>query len=477
MQDYPQHLFLSYVLHTYDDPALDWSSYRAALRLTPYSLEYWLTHAFAQFVSIETAGKLLVSLYVLLMGAVVVRAARRLPHAHTPWALLMFFPLIFNQTYFLGFVNFLLSVPLLFLALLDLEDFTAQPIRTLSALRHAAYLTGLFLCHPFSALLYLAFASAYAVSLWKDRASLRRILWPIVLFTLIVATWAFTQHVAPSSENHRAWAVIWWPFEALWKFYAIQFTGMRINNGVDALSIALWSGLMLALCTSALRAPSGVTLRHPYPAWFALALAGYCMLPFWFGYYAYFNLRLAPVSLLVLVMWCAPLRVPRAVGFAIAALSAGLVVISAQIQARVSEETAQIVPIIAQMERNARVLPIYADASTQVLDSWIFLNLHAHDHNYYHIIAGGGANPNLFPNPMLPVQLRPDALLPAVEDSAKESFAWKNFQPYYRYVLVRGAYPLLDEYLSSYVIARARSGGWTLYENPQPLSRYLHEHK
>src|SRR5215468_3672435 len=160
MQDYPQHLFLSYVLHTYRDPAFDWSAYRADLRVAPYSLEYWLMQAFATFGSIELAGRLLVSLYVVLMGAVVVRAARRLPAGHTPWGLLLCFPLVFNQTYFLGFLNFLLSLPLLVLALLDLEDFAAQRIRARRALRHAAFLTALFLCHPFGALLYLAFATA-----------------------------------------------------------------------------------------------------------------------------------------------------------------------------------------------------------------------------------------------------------------------------------------------------------------------------
>ena len=95
------------------------------------------------------------------------RAARRLSHAHTPWARLALFPLAFDQSYFLGFENFLLSLPLLFLALLDLEDFATRPIRAPTAFRHAAYLAVPFLCHPFSALLHLASASVYASFAWE----------------------------------------------------------------------------------------------------------------------------------------------------------------------------------------------------------------------------------------------------------------------------------------------------------------------
>ena len=471
MQDYPQHLFISYVLHTYGDPAFDWSAYRVDLRVTPYSLEYWLMHLLARFVSIETAGKLLVSLYVALMGALAVRGARRLPPAHTPWALLLLFPLVFNQTYFLGFLNFLLSLPLLFLALFDLEDLAAEKIRARSALRHAALLAVLLLCHPVGALIYLGFASAEAAFVWRDRARRRRILWPIGLFAMVVATWVLTQEGAPTSEFQSAWAVLWWPFRLVWRFYLLQFTGMRIHGGVDAISVVLWSGLLLALCASALRAPPGAPLRRSHLAWFAMALAGYCALPFWFAHYSFVNLRLAPVSLLALVLWCAPLRVPRAAGLGIAALCAGLLVSSAGLQARVSVETEQILPIVARMERNARVLPVYADAGTRVFDPVFFVKLHAHDHNYYHVIAGGGANPNLFPHPMLPVQFAAKPPLPAVADRDDAPFVWERYRPHYRYVLVRGAYPPLHAYLAARTALRTRHGEWTLYENPEPSPR------
>jgi hypothetical protein len=57
-----------------------------------------------------------------------------------------------------------------------------------------------------------------------------------------------------------------------------------------------------------------------------------------------------------------------------------------------------------------------------------------------------------------------------VEYCPHASFAWERFQPYHRHVLVRGAYPLLDDYLAYHAILRARSGEWTLYENPKPPS-------
>ena len=72
---------------------------------------------------------------------------------------------------------------------------------------------------------------------------------------------------------------------------------------------------------------------------------------------------------------------------------------------------------------------------------------------------------------MLPVQLRPESRLPAVEDRDNAAFAWEKYRPHYRYVLVRGSYPPLHEYLASHTVELARSGEWTLYENPEPSLR------
>jgi hypothetical protein len=466
MQDYPQHLFLSFVLHSWDDPRLDWSAYRAELRVAPYSLEYWLVGGFARVVPIEAAGKLLVSLYVLGMAALVARAARRVPADRTPWALLLLFPLVFNQTYYLGFVNYLLALPLLFLALYDLEALAEGPVGPLRALRHAAWLGLLFLCHPFAALLYLGFGSVLALAGRSDAARRRRVLGALVPFALVVGAWALGLREAPSSSVHSAWALLWWPAGRVLRFLALPLTGMRLRDGVDVPSLALWSAAILLLFVCARRGSPGPRRRDPELVWVALALAGYGALPFWLGYYAFFNLRLAAVAALALVLWCAPLRVPRAAGLALAVLCAGLVAASARISDRVGDETAELLPVLAQMEPNARVLPIYVDPTGRVLERDVF-PVHVHDHNYYHVRVGGGANPNLFPNPMLPVQLAPGLVLPAVDERpGAPPFAWDEYAPYYRYVLVRGARPPLHAYLAARLAVRARSGAWALYENP-----------
>ncbi|MCP4444970.1 MAG: hypothetical protein GY811_06445, partial [Myxococcales bacterium] len=41
MQDYPQHLFLSYVLATFDDPSMNWAeTYSVHFEVGPYALYY-----------------------------------------------------------------------------------------------------------------------------------------------------------------------------------------------------------------------------------------------------------------------------------------------------------------------------------------------------------------------------------------------------------------------------------------------------
>ncbi len=473
MQDYPQHLFIAYVLSTFGSPDFNWQqNYELNSNWSAYALTYGLLRLFAAFTNIEVAGKLLTSLYILLMTAVVLRAARYHSVAQIPWALLLIFPFTFNQTYFLGFQSYLLSIPLLFLALMGLGDFASRPVTLRSALYQSGILFLLFLTHPFSVLTYLVFGLALALFNFSNREVFRKTVIPLLLVTAVFVVWYFISAIQANTPKYD-WALRWWEGKYIASFYFTMFTGMRWFNGIDFYAVALWSAVFGLLLFFAVRAWKHVQISAPIAAFLALALLGFIMLPFWMGYYAYFNLRLAPVSYVLLAWLFSSVRLPRAAGHICAALTVALVVISINLHAKINGETEQILPILAKMEKNSAVLPLLLDSRTAVLDADIFYELHSQDHYYYHLLVGGGVNPLPFPNPMLPLHLRQDRPWPtpkALEQLVP--YIWQEVISKYRYVLVRTDTTQPIQQLSQFATVVIQSGPWTLLETGRSNSHY-----
>lgn len=470
MQDHPQHLFIAYVLSTFDSHGFDWpQNYELNPNWGAYTLTYGILRFFSAFTNIEAAGKLLISLYVLLMSAVVLRGARH--HAHMqqpPWALLLIFAFVFNQTYFLGFQSYLLSIPFLFFALMDLMDFELRPITLRSVLYQFGTLTLLFLTHPFSVLTYLVFGFVLALFHYSNRAMFLKTLAPLVLVTLIFIIWYLMSSTSANGPKYD-WQVWWWSLESVAIFYFIMFTGMRWTNGIDFYALTLWISIFGLLFFFIVRDWKHLRISKPLVVLLALTLFGYLTLPYWMGYYAFFNLRLAPVTYLLLAWILASVSLSRAAGHFYAALVAGLIALSINTHANINTETAQLLPILAKMEKNSAVLPILLDSRTAVIDPDIFYQLHAHDHYYFHILVGGGVNPLAFPNPMLPIRLRQDRPWPAPEALEQLSpYHWQRVISQYRYVLLRTHALQPIEQLSRFATIVGRSGPWTLLETGNP---------
>ena len=465
MQDYPQHLFIAHVLSTFDSPDFDWQqNYELNSSGGAYTLTYGLLRLFSMLTTIEAAGKLLTSLYVLLMSIVVLRIARFHSGTHIPWSLLLIFPFIFNQTYFLGFQSYLLSIPLLFLALLYLGHFASHAVTIRSILYQAGILTLLFLTHPFSVLTFLIFGLVLAVVNFSQRIMFIKTTVPLALIAAVFVIWYFvsaTQANAPTYD----WSISWWPGEGVAAFYFMMFTGMRWFNGVNFFAVILWSSVFGLLSFFAARDWKQLQVSAPVSIFLTLALLGFTILPFWMGYYSYFNLRLAPVTYVLLAWLCANVRLPPAAGNICGILTVGLVVVSINLSAKITAETEQLLPLLAKMEKNAAVLPLLIDSGTAAIDSAIFYQLHAHDHYYYHLLVGGGVNPLPFPNPMLPLHLRQNRQWPTPHDLEQlpPNRWWEVFSRY-RYILVRAHESRPTPPWSQFATTIMQSGPWTLLE-------------
>ncbi|MGC2062930.1 MAG: hypothetical protein WA610_08120 [Thermodesulfovibrionales bacterium] len=467
MQDYPHHLFISYVLATFNDPSFDWTRhYVVDLKADPYNLYYFITGFFQLFCDIETSGKLFISVYLLLVALLVIKASRPFDKQQAPpWGLLLLFPFSFSQVYFLGLTNYLISIPLLFLALIDLERLISRPFTAGSVFQHSMYQLLLFISHPYSVLLYLAFAFTGSLFSLSERRNFRKAFFiPLVLALLFFYWYSGAQGpVAVDTGGQSVPSDIRWvSVEERLGFYLLMFTGMRWTTGID------WSTTLVWLATLGLFFISGtVNWKNIVIPWKAvsflfLSLLVFALMPFTLAI-TYFNLRIAPVSYFFISIILARMKLGGKAALSLVVLVTLLMVFSSNLQGRLSRESAEIMPLLVRMEGNAAVLPVILDSSSKELDP-VFFEFHEHHANYYHIIAGGGVTPTLWQNPLFPVHYKPGVALPVPSDLSPSSLG--AYASHYKYLLVRGAPPIYIGDLSHYYNFVARSGAWSLFRSP-----------
>jgi len=463
MQDYPQHLFLAQVMATYDDPSFNWKEfYRVDLGIRPYVSWYVAMKLLSGIFNIETAGKILFSLYILLISVLALVARRLAPKGCLPWGALLLYPFAFNQMYFLGFPNYIISLPLIFLALLDLDSLAAG-VSFGKLLRHGLYLALLFLTHPYSLLVYIALTATSALLLWEKRTQLLRTLLPAAAVSLVFAVWYLAQHGPSATPTSVPWSVYWLPPHLSLAHYLLQFTGMRLDHGADWLAVGLWGVVAILFDVAWKRSDREGLIPRRFVAWYVVTLAGIFVLPFWMGYYSYFNLRLAPVSYFTLALLLCSVRIPLRYSVVLMACVLTLLFQSIRLQKTLALEAETILPIVSAAHKNSLILPLVFQSNSSAIDAHYFNEIHLHEADYYQLLVGGGANPTLFPNAMMPVQYRPGLLLPYPKKVT--DFSWQEHGAYYDYVLVRGAPPEVYLKLAQYCDLVAKSGPWGLFKN------------
>lgn len=460
LQDYPQHLFLAHVNATYDNPAYNWQNYyQATLKFGPYTFFYLVVTWLEKIVSITIAGKVFLSLYIGLMAGVALAVRNSLPDQTPPWGSLLLFPLSFHQMYFMGFTNFLISVPLLAFAILDHQRFTASPPRAGSFFRQALLVTLLFLCHPYTILVYICLAGANALLRPEANGPGRKI---SIIPPVVTAGFFLFWYVLGLDGGQGKMPLLWWPWRETLSYYLLMFSGIRWTDGIHWPTFASWlTALVLILFGAINRIRAGVAFPKRAALACALSTSGFFALPFWAGQYSYFNLRLAPISYLFAAILAGSCTLPRSAGLGLAAICALLISQSAALQAAVSRETAEIKPLVARMEPNAALLPMTFQTESSILDRHFFPEAHSHDYFYYHLLVGGGVSPSLFPSPMLPLQFKPGLDLPL----ATHDFSWTDHGSKYDYILTRGAPAEFAPFVRRYAPLVGQSGSWLLFRN------------
>jgi hypothetical protein len=465
MQDYPQHLLQAQMLRVHNRPAFDYNQ-NFEFHLRPYYAAFTLaTLLFSTVAPIEIAGKLALSLYPVLIALLVYRLGKRFGGRGAPWGALLFFPMAFNQQYFLGNTNYLLSLPLLILALLDFEDLLAGPLRAWPVLRQFLWQAALLMAHPFTLMAYagLALVAAFAARNKKEGFKSKVLVMAAGAFLLLAASWI--ESVAGSAPKVPAGGEIqWFPVQATLEFFALMFNGMQWSRGAQPVPLALWAGVFaIALGTVVARWKEEGALLPRRIILLVPAIAAYFVLPSCAGTFTFINLRVAAIIYFLLALVAADVEFRGGWRYALAALLALTMADSIVRQQRISAEVSEVVPVVRRIPPNSRILPLVFDASSAELEP-AFFDAHLHDYDYYHLLVGGGFNPYFFPAPVLPVHYRKGAERPAPGEYNPEGFSWKEHSADYQYFLARGA----PESFKSYIVSRcdrvAASGPWVLFE-------------
>ncbi|MES0363027.1 MAG: hypothetical protein ABUK14_03660, partial [Desulfobacteria bacterium] len=468
LQDYPEHLLQAHMFSHRNDPAFDYNeNFDFNLRLAPYATFYAVLIPLSAILPIEVAGKVAVSLYIFAVALLVIRLKQRFKTDFAPWGLLLLFPFAFNQQYFQGNINYLYSLPLLAFALLDHEDISNTRLSIGPLCRHFLWQLALFFTHPLTFLIYVSLASSRAVLSWRNRDEFVRGVIPPIIAAALFLLW-FTVENAGGSAG-RMW---WKPFSSTLAWYGYIFTGMRWFDGVDKLSIVLWMGIG-ALGVHAFLAGRQEVGKFSIrcQAFFILTIIAVFVLPFGKGPYSFISVRVASVSYFFLAILVGRLKF-KGVWRSVFILFVAAVLIQSVIkQGRVSAEIQEIVPIVERIPPNSRILPLVFDNDSPELEN--SFDMHLHDHDYYHLLVGGGLSPYIIKNPLFPVYYKAEVNLSAPGEYTPGLFKWEEHSAEYEYFMIRAAPDAMIEYQAEKMKLMDRSGSWCLFKKAIDDQRVL----
>jgi hypothetical protein len=195
LQDLPTHLAILRVVHSYFDPAFGLQSdFALNLLHTNYLLYYLVGSLFAYLVGVTYANVALVCLY---LGGTVLAMRELLKVLGKDERLALFvMPLLVNVMFLMGFLPFLLGVPLCLLSLAAAIRHIEQPTRQ-TAITLACMSCVLFLMHLFPfAIFGIGFAALFP---WARPRTWLRAGLPVVPSLGLVAAWVLSAETARKS--------------------------------------------------------------------------------------------------------------------------------------------------------------------------------------------------------------------------------------------------------------------------------------
>jgi hypothetical protein len=464
MQDYPLHLFQANVLATFSEPLFNWSeNYIRNPQLTPYSSLHHLIALISQYTGIHTAGKLIITLYVSLITYISLRSTTNNKDGSVSlWPGILLFPLIFNQAYYLGFANYLISIPVLVIALQQHRSRSqSQPGNPL-LVTHVATLVLLFLIHPYAFAVFAVSSLLIQVKHQLLQSDNHAFTLVPVLSLLILTAWLLS-NTSPDNITHaQSNSLVWLNPGYTALFHLVLFTNHAAANILVFIPVILWVTIVVTIILT-IKTHIRQLARSDFFLLFIATSIGLFTLPFAVGDYHYFNLRLVPVSLVFLVLALRGLEFSRQQKITLSLCSLLLILHSTHAHIEISKEKEEILPVLAVMKPNSSLLPLYLEGGSKQLNRAVYYQFSEHDHNYYHLYVGGGVSPNILPNQMFPVLDRTKK--GANHTRLSNDKHWLKVAPDYDYLLIRHGGKHSTPELPTQFESLIRNGTWELFVN------------
>lgn len=459
LQDYPQHLYQAQIVRDVVLQGRTDTPYE--VRLNPlYSSFYLCTALLGQVMPMDVAGRVMLSLYPVLLALAVWRLETflRRPEDGPAWGAFATFALCFSPFYFLGFVNYLYALSLLTLTMLDLVSGMETGWTPLKVLRQVALVVLTLFAHPFSLVSYICIVTAWILVVPPYRKRLFLALGASgALFSLV--------YLAQKPSTYGQSAMKFLGPVANARFLLSPFTNYGWETP-DLTMVALWLlalGLVAASawkfgCASRRLALLGAAVM-------AGAVVAGLFAPWGIGGMNFaLGLRLGGLLYLFGPWLLASVRMRGPLAALFLALMATILSQNVVLQSRISREIATIGPLVRQMEPDQTVVTILLDQGLSPEMDWYHFQPHNYD-NFYYQLAKGGITPQMWSASFTPVIPKPGTTPPAPNPQLPFEFRWE-LHGGYRYYLVRGGTPEMQGYFLAGAREVARSGPWLLLERP-----------
>jgi hypothetical protein len=454
MQDYPQHLFVSAVLQ--GGAHASWAhDYDAALGVTPYSGIYWLLGWLTPVFGLDGAGRALITAYFALFAWLTVRLSG-IDKNTPPWSALWLFPFALNQAYFHGFLNYLITLPLLLIALSQLRHAQSRSWQRLDVLSHAAVLVLILWFHPLTIYVYaglalceLALSRASHTGTWLRAA-------PLLAVAALLVSWqvgAFRDRTG----------FVYWPLADTSAYFGQLFLGLR----ADPLSVLLHALGCALVGLVLVRIPKQAAITRRDLLQLSASVLAYFALPYQVGSYSCVNWRLAPLPFLLLALMLARVALPRRAAWLVSSVAVAFTCDASYLQLQVGRESAEILLLADSVAKQRSVVALALDASSKLLHPQFFYLMHRHEIFYYQL-ASGALSPHLWRLPLMPVRYR--AQPPPREPRSVAEIIQQN----YPLVFARGATPELAQALGKAYRPQQANGSWVVFERQRVAAATQH---
>lgn len=490
--DMPQHLAVVRVLHSMGDSWYGVAHYHAVdLTRTQYLLYYFLVDALTWLMRLETANRVVLSLYAIGLPLSLMAYLRA--HGRDPALGLLAAPLVYNTFLFMGFANYVTAFPLLFLALallqrcLDRFNWRRWTVLTLVTI-------ALFYSHAQAFVLYGLLAGLTVLlgsAGWHPRHWWRQAL-HIAPSLAMMVVWMSRSLILAGQEEWQAGhggrnvTDTTVHFETLIE-RLIQFPQQILAAYPDESDERVLYGLMTVIGLvlilrqgDVLRSegPPRDRLRGNVPRiLFAVALVSYLLSPISYKWIWPISWRLVPLVVLLGISGIGWRKLPwRPLVLILPAtiLAVAMSVLHVQKARAFSREAGAIREVVGRAEPGRKLMSLIYHSGSNVVGNAPYL----HFGQYYVIDRGGMATFSFANFPQSPVVYPTEGgppTLPARWEWTPEKFRFAEHGLYYDYFLIRDGGPqdARDPFASDRdaVELVVRNGQWALYKRKAAFAR------